>query len=105
MIQLKLCLRLGFILFLPITERMVVDAAQVRHRQNDCGAQVLVTKVISVEPVYINTCVRENMTLAVNDHFSVTITDAPTSLDEVITDSTTKFITGAISGYSNVVYI
>jgi hypothetical protein len=45
------------------------------------------------------------MALAVNDHFSVTVTDAPTSLDEVITGSTSKFITGAISGYSNVVYI
>jgi hypothetical protein len=64
---------------------------------------VVVTEVVSVEPVYINTYVHENMTLAVNDHFSLTISDAPTSLDEVVSGSTTKFITGTRIGYSNVV--
>lgn len=84
-------------------EHMLVAAGRVQHRQIDCGAQVVVTKVVSIEPVYINTYVHENTTLAVNDYFSVTITDAPTSLDAVLTGSTTKFITGTMSGYSNVV--
>jgi hypothetical protein len=101
MIPLRLRLRLEFIPFLP----MLVDAAHVRHCQTDCRAQVVVTKIISIEPVYVNTYVRKNMTLAVNDHFSVTITGAPMSLDEIITGSTTKFIIGTIRGYSNVVYV
>jgi hypothetical protein len=86
-------------------EWALVAAARVQQRQYNCGAQIIVTKVVSVKPVYINTYVQENMTFAVNDHFSITITNAPTSLDEVLTDFTTKFITGTIRGYSNVVYV
>jgi hypothetical protein len=104
MIQLKSGLFLGLAFVYSMMERVLVASARVHQRQYDCGAQIVVTKVVSVEPVYINTYVHENMTFAVNDHFSVTITDAPTSLDEVLTGSTTKLITNTRGGYSNAMY-
>jgi hypothetical protein len=44
------------------------------------------------------------MTLTINDYFSLDITDALTSLDEILTSSTPTFITGTTRGHSNVVY-
>jgi hypothetical protein len=43
---------------------------------NDCGAQFVVARVVSFEPVHINTYAQENMTFAINEYFSVAITDA-----------------------------
>ena len=105
MMPLKFCLLLGFALTCVIMDRTLVAAARLKQRQYDCAAQIIVTKVVSIEPVYINTFVQENTVFALNNHFFVTVTNAPTSLDEILTYSNTMFITGARRAYSNVVYV
>lgn len=42
-----------------------------------------VTKVVFVDPIYINTFVVQNTTFEVNDHLTVTVDNAPTSIDTV----------------------
>lgn len=74
------------------------DAAQTVYQaviqdniSGPCQAayQEQVTKVVLVEPVYINTFVSENTTFRVNDGLTVTVDNAPTSFDTVTYGTTT----------------
>lgn len=74
------------------------------QRRVSCAAQVSVTKVIVVQPLYINTFVQQNTSFDVYKNHGITITNAPTTLDFVITGSATRYITGSRSMYSNSMY-
>lgn len=52
-----------------------------------------VQTIIYLEPIHINTYVQTNGSFPVNDHLTVSVTNAPTSLDHVTTGTSTSLST------------
>ena len=66
-------------------------------RPKSCDVVEVVTKVIVAQPIYINTFAAENTSFAVNRYLTLTVNDAPTSFDEVVTGMSTTFWTRSVS--------
>ena len=69
-----------------------VLSAALQARQA-CNPQIVVTKVVYVIPILINTYVAQNTSFAVNSDLTITVNNAPTSFDAVTTYEYTTYIT------------
>lgn len=54
--------------------------------------------VYFVESIYVSTYVQQNTTFNVNNYLTLTVDNAPTSLDEIVVGTSTTIINGALSG-------
>ena len=104
MVRLKSEPVLGFSAICLLAATILGASARGAQRRNECVGQQAVTKVVYLEPFYVNIFLQQNTTFNINKNIAVTITDAPTSLDIVLTGSATRFITGSHSTYSTAMY-
>lgn len=83
------CLALAsFFLEIRAYEHSIATCAPVQS-----GATVYV-----VESIYVSTYVQQNTTFGVNDYLTITVNDAPTTLDEVIVGTSTSIINSVANG-------
>jgi hypothetical protein len=72
---------------------IAVESQADADSAHKCASALGLRTILVVESIYVSTYVQQNTTFAVNDHLTLTIDNAPTTVDEVVTAISTNIFT------------
>jgi hypothetical protein len=63
-----------------------------------CPPAPSITTVYLVESIYVSTYVQQNTTFGLNNYLTLTVTNAPTTVDETVVGTSTSVINSVAAG-------